>query len=72
MWTAARLTIYITTALSGIAVILSGLGLATFDATAGTLDLGPVNIYAIAPFIAGPLASLIAALAVLFKWGPSK
>ena len=72
MWTAARLTIYITTALGGLGVILAGLGWATFDTATGTLDLGPVHIYALAPLIAGPLASLIAALAVLFKWGPSK
>lgn len=72
MWTVARLTFYITTALSGLGVILAGLGWATFDTATGMLDLGPVNIYTIAPLIAGPLASAIAALAVVLRWGPSK
>ena len=72
MWTAARLTIYVTTALTGAGVIVAALGWGTFDSATGMLDLGPVNVYALAPIIAGPLASLIAAMAVLFKWGPAK
>lgn len=72
MLTQARLTAYIVTFLGAVGVIAAGLGWATFDPTSGTIDFAPFNIYVLAPIVAAPVMSLVAALAVVFKWGPSK
>lgn len=70
--THARLVGYLVTGLGGVGVILAGLGLAEFDAATGAIDLAPFNLYALAPLIAAPIMAIIAALAVVFKWGPGK
>jgi hypothetical protein len=72
MWSVARLTVYITTALAGAAVVLNMLGLAVYDAATGTVDLAPFSIYTVAPLIAAPLASVLAAIAVMLGWGGKK
>jgi hypothetical protein len=69
MWTTARLTGYIAAGLGGLAFLLSSFGLASYDATTGMVDLHPFNVNWVAAIVAGPLASAIAAVAVMFKWG---
>ena len=69
MWTKARLTTYIGTALTGLAFLAMVLGLATFDPATGMVDPHPFSIYWLAGIIAGPVASVIAAVAVVFRWG---
>ena len=72
MWTTARLTGYIVIGLSAGAMVLKALGLAEYDQATGMIDPAPFSIYTVAPIIAAPIAALIAALAVVFKWGPAK
>jgi hypothetical protein len=67
MWTKTRLAAYISAALIGLGVILSMIGAADYDAAAGTLDLHPINVYALAGIIAGPLASAMAAVMVWWQ-----
>lgn len=69
MWNQARLTVYITTALSALAGLLALYNFATFDLTTGLVDLAPFSIYALAPVIAGFISSVLAAVALIFKWG---
>ena len=69
MWSAARLTTYISTALVGLAVLASILGVASYDPATGMIDLHPFSVYALAAIIAGPLASALAAVALFFGWG---
>ena len=69
MWDKTRLTVYVTAFLTGAAGLLAFFGWATVDMATGMVDLAPFNIYAIAPFIATVLASLLASVALLFKWG---
>lgn len=70
MWTQARLIGYLTTAAGAFGVIVAALGWAAFDPATGMIDFAPFNLYALVPIIAAPIMSLIAAIAVLFKWGP--
>lgn len=72
MWDAARLTVYVTTGLSGLAVLLAATGYATFDSATGLVDVVPFSIYTAAPLIAGPLSALLAAVALLFGWGKKR
>ena len=67
--TKTRLTGYIVAALTGLATILTLLGWATFDRATGTVDISPFNVFAVAGLVAGPVASLVAALALWFGWG---
>jgi hypothetical protein len=62
---------YTTITLGLVGVILAGLGLAEFDHSTGRIDLAPFNLYAVGPIIAAPIATAVAAMAVVFKWGPS-
>jgi hypothetical protein len=69
MWSKARLTTYIGTALVGLAVLASIMGVATYDPATGMIDLHPFSVYALAAIIAGPLASGLAAVALFLGWG---
>ena len=69
MLTKARLTIYIGAALAGLAFIAATLGAGTYDPTSGMFDLHPFNVWWVAGIIAGPVASVMAAIAVAFGWG---
>lgn len=69
MWDRTRLIVYITSGLTGLAALLAFFGWATFDQATGLVDLAPFNIYAAAPFIATVVSSILAAVALLFKWG---
>jgi hypothetical protein len=69
MWSAARLTTYISTALVGLAVLASILGVASYDPATGLIDFHPFSVYALAAIIAGPLASGLAAVALFLGWG---
>jgi hypothetical protein len=69
MWDKTRLTIYLTAAATGLGLLLTALGAADFDRATGMIDLHPFNAYALAGLVAGPVASLLASVAVLFKWG---
>lgn len=69
MWTKARLTIYLTTAFAGVASLLALVGAASFDRATWVLDINPVDVRWLAGFIAGPMASTVATVAVWFKWG---
>ena len=70
--TKARLLAYLTSALIGGAVLLKMAGLAEYDAGTGMFDLHPISVYAVAGLIAGPIGSLLAAFAVIGKWGHPK
>ena len=72
MWTTVRLTGYIAAGLSGLAFVLSAMGVATYDHATGMVDLHPFNVNWVAAMVAGPMASAIAAVAVMFKWGKPK
>ena len=69
MWSAARLTAYVTTALTGLGALMSFWGYATFDPVTGMIDPAPFSIYTAAPLIAAPLASAMAAVALWRGWG---
>jgi hypothetical protein len=70
--TKARLVAYIGSALIGIAMLLKMMGLATYDEATHMFDLAPIDVYALAGLIAGPIGSLLAAFAVVGKWGHPK
>ena len=72
MLTNARLIGYLTTGVGGLGVLLAAMGWIEFDPATGHTIVPPFNAYALAPIIAAPIMSLVAALAVIFKWGPSK
>jgi len=67
--TQIRLTAYLTSFFGGLAVILSMLGAATYDASSGMLTIHPFNVNWLAGIIAGPLASGLAAVALWLGWG---
>lgn len=69
MWTPARITIYITSFLMGFGTLLAMAGLATYDATAQTIDLHPISIPMVAGLIAPTLATVLAAVAAWLRWG---
>lgn len=70
MWTKARLAGYIGVVFAGLAIIAAALGAGTYDLETGMFDLHPFNVYWFAGLIAGPISAAVAAVAVLFKWGP--
>jgi branched-subunit amino acid ABC-type transport system permease component len=72
MFSTARLTFYIGAALAGLAVMVSALGYADYDPATGLIDLHPFNVYSLAAIIAGPVASLLAAVALALGWGGKK
>lgn len=69
MWTKARLTTYIGAALAGLAFMAAVAGAGTYDPVTGMFDLHPFSVYWVAGIIAGPVASVIAAVAVALGWG---
>ena len=71
-WSKGRLTVYITTFLVAVSTFLVFLGYATFDSETMMLDIAPVNVAWLAGIIAGPVASLLATMAVWFGWKPMK
>ncbi len=65
-WTNARLAIYLAgLAASGLALA----GYADFDPVTGVFDARPFNLYALIGSLAGGASSVLATLAVVFKWG---
>jgi hypothetical protein len=68
MFSVARLTVYIVALLSGIGMVLHAWGVATYDQTAGTIDLAPININWLAAAVATIIAPAIAAVANWRKW----
>lgn len=72
MWTTARLTTYIGAALAGLAFIAAVMGAGEYDPSTGMFDLHPFNVYWLAGVIAGPVASVMAAIAVALGWGGKK
>ena len=69
MWTQARITGYLITALGMAGALLTALGWATFDQTTGMIDIGPFNLYWLAAPVAGVVAPIIAAVAAKLGWG---
>jgi hypothetical protein len=69
MWSNARLTVYVSTFLTGLATLGAFLGYATFDAGTGMVDVAPFNVYLVAPLIAGPISAALAAMALWLGWG---
>jgi hypothetical protein len=69
MWTQARIAFYITSGLAGLGTVLAMSGLATYDATAQTIDLAPISIPAIVGVVAPTAASALAAIAASLGWG---
>lgn len=69
MWDKARLIVYVTGALAGLAGLLSAYGWGTFDRTAMMFDPPPVHLGALAGLIVTVFAPLLAAVANLKKWG---
>lgn len=70
MWTQARITFYLTTAISLAGTLLVALDWATFNAATGMIDFKPFNAYWLAPPVAGVLAPIMAAVAAKLGWGP--
>lgn len=68
MWSKARLTVYLVALLGGAGVIMQAMGLAVYDAAAGTIDPGPININVLAAGIATLVAPAVAAIANWRKW----
>lgn len=64
MWTQARFAAYITSAIVGLAAVLSALGVAEYDSATGMIDLHPFSVYSVAGIVAAPLASGMAAVMV--------
>lgn len=69
MWTTARITYYLLAFFSGVGTILAMAGLATYDATAQTIDLHPISVPMVVGLVAPTLASLMAFVAVALGWG---
>jgi hypothetical protein len=69
MWTSARLTAYIASAIGGSASLFVMMGLATYDAATGMVDIHPFNITLVAGIVAGPISSALAFIALKFGWG---
>lgn len=69
MWTQGRIALYLTSMLAGLGTILAMSGLATYDATAQTIDLAPISIPVVVGVVAPTLASGLAAVAAFFGWG---
>lgn len=70
--TKARLTIYIGAALAGLAFLAATLGAGTYDPATGMFDLHPFDVWWLAGIIAGPVSSVLAAVAVALGWGGKK
>jgi len=68
MLSKARLTVYITGLLGGGALVLQAMGLATYDAAAGTIDLAPISLTWLAGGIVTLIAPALAAVANVRKW----
>lgn len=71
-WSKARLTGYVTSFLAAVASLMVVMGYATFDRETMVLDIAPINIAWVAGVIAGPLAPLVATVAIWFGWKPLK
>jgi len=69
MWTQARITAYLLTALGMGGTILAAMGYATFDKATGQIDLAPFNLYWVAAPVAGVIAPALAAVAAKMGWG---
>ena len=68
MWSKARLTVYIAALLGGAGIVLQAMGLATYDAVAGTIDIAPISITWLAGGIVTFIAPALAAVANVRKW----
>lgn len=68
MWTAARITVYVTAALLGLGKLLSILGYADFDSATGMLDLHSVPLYTLAAPVAAVIAPVLAAVMAAVQW----
>ena len=70
MWDKARLTFYTATALGVVAALAAHLGYAAYDAASNTVDLGPINLNALAALIVGGIgAPALAVIALVKGWG---
>lgn len=69
MWTKARLTTYIGAAFAGLAFLAAATGFATYDPATGMVDFHPFDVWLLAGIIAGPAASVMAAVALWLGWG---
>ena len=67
--TKARLATYITGFVGFAGLALAGAGLSEFDAATGMIDFAPFNAYALAAAVPGAVATVLAPLAVVKKWG---
>ena len=65
----ARALTYATSAVIGGAVLLNMLGLADYDAAAGTFDLHPISVYALAGLLAPVFSAALAPVALVQGWG---
>lgn len=65
----ARLVTYVTGFVGFAGLALAGAGLAEFDAATGMIDFAPFNAYALAAAVPGAVATILAPLALLRRWG---
>ncbi len=70
MWTKARITFYLTSFFAFVGAILAMAGLATYDPVAQTIDPHPISIPVLVGIVAPAVASILAAVAAFFGWGP--
>jgi hypothetical protein len=66
--THVRLTTYIVGVLGGGGFLLQALGVATYDAATGMIDLAPFSIYAVGGMLATVVASGLATIARWRNW----
>lgn len=67
MWK-ARVAVYLTGLLGGLGLILSFMGLATYDPVSQTIDLHPISIPVLVGIIAPTVASALTAVAAVLDW----
>ena len=72
MWNRVRLASYITIALSGIAAVASQLGWVDYNPATQMVQFPPISIIAVAAVLANIPMAIMAAVAMVKRWGPSK
>jgi hypothetical protein len=69
MWTQARLTIYITAGLGGLAALIAALGWGTFDKATWMFDPPAFDVRWLATQVTVYVAPFVAWVAVKLGWG---
>jgi hypothetical protein len=68
-YTHARFGIYIFAALGGIATVVAMAGYGTYEHDTGMFDLHPIDVRAVAAYLASIVANGLAAIAAWRRWG---